>query len=264
MAVQVVVPQAAQDLLFRPFELARFADGTSFRKAGVRFVYGLEGTAAGAVAKEPVEKALRILAAFSLPVRANPLNLRRERYGLQRLVRDLNQTQNLAVELRVLQYGATRETLQEALEEAEGWDIIHLSGHGQQGELLLEDDRGGSDTINAEELGELLDLARARLKLLILDACYSGVGSQAAAREQVGLERAPVRQEGAEGAALARDRRDGAAGPGPGAVATAGLRRAGHALPGGRRLRHRADAGAVREAAGQATPAAGGAAPGPG
>ena len=153
VAVQVVVPEAAQDLLFRPFELARFADGRSFGKAGVRFVYGLEGTAAGAVAKEPVEKALRILAAFSLPVRANPLNLRRERYGLQRLVRDLNQTQNLAVELRVLQYGATRDTLQEALEEAEGWDIIHLSGHGQQGELLLEDDRGGSDTINAEELG---------------------------------------------------------------------------------------------------------------
>src|SRR5271157_5955843 len=139
VAVQVVVPQAAQDLLFRPFELARFADGKSFREAGVRFVYGLEGTAAGAVAKEPVEKALRILAAFSLPVRLNPLNLRRERYGLQRLVRDLNQTQNLAVELRVLQYGATRETLHDALEE-EGWDIIHLSGHGQQGELLLEDD----------------------------------------------------------------------------------------------------------------------------
>ena len=202
VAVHVVVPPAAQELLFRPFELARFADGKSFREAGVRFVYGLEGTAAGAEAKEPVEKALRILAAFSLPVRANPLNLRRERYGLQRLVRDLNQTQNLAVELRVLQYGATRDTLQEALEE-EGWDIIHLSGHGQQGELLLEDDRGGSDTINADELGELLDLAQARLKLLILDACYSGVGSQAAAREQVGLDRAPVRQEGAEGAALA-------------------------------------------------------------
>jgi len=203
VAVQVVVPQAAQDLLFRPFELACFANGTSFREAGVRFVYGLEGTAAGAVAKEPVEKALRILAAFSLPVRANPLNLRRERYGLQRLVRDLNQTQNLAVDLRVLQYGATRDTLQEALEEADGWDIIHLSGHGQQGELLLEDDHGGSDTIDGDELGELLDLARARLKLLILDACYSGVGSQAAAREQVGLDRAPVRQKGAEGAELA-------------------------------------------------------------
>jgi len=153
VAVQVVLPKAAHDLLFRPFELARFGDGTSFGKAGVRFVYGLEGTAAGAEAKEPVEKALRILAAFSLPVRANPLNLRRERYGLQRLVRDLNQTQNLAVELRVLQYGATRGTLREALKEGEGWDIIHLSGHGQQGELLLEDDRGAATPSTLRSLG---------------------------------------------------------------------------------------------------------------
>jgi hypothetical protein len=201
VAVQVVVPQAAEALLFRPFELARFANGTSFRKAGVRFVYGIEEAPHEEVAKEPTEGALRILAAFSLPVRSNPLNLRRERFGLQRLVRELNQTQNLAVELRVLQYGATRDTLREALEEAEGWDIIHFSCHGQQGELLLEDDRGGSDTIDANELGELLDHVKARLKLLILDACYSGVGRHAVAREQVGLERAPERQEEAEAAA---------------------------------------------------------------
>ena len=172
IAVQVVVPEAARDLLSRPFELARFADGTSFREAGVRFVYGLdEGTTARAVAKEPARNCLRILAAFSLPAGANPLNLRRERHGLQRLVRELNQTRGLAVELRVLQYGATRETLREALEEAEGWDIIQLSGHGRKGELLLEDGRGGSDTIGADELGGLLNLSGARLKLLILDAC---------------------------------------------------------------------------------------------
>ena len=203
VAVQVVVPEAAQELLFRPFELARFANGKSFREAGVRFVYAIEGTADGTENKEPAEKALRILAAFSLPVRANPLNLRRERYGLQRLVRDLNQTQNLAVELRVLQYGATRATLRDVLQEKPGWDIIQISGHGQKGELLLEDDRGGSDTIDGDELGGLLDRAQARLKLLILDACYSGVGSHAAARAQVGLDREPTRQEVAEGAALA-------------------------------------------------------------
>ena len=167
----------------------------------MRFVYGLEeGTAAGTVAKEPAAKSLRILAAFSLPVRANPLNLRRERHGLQRLVRELNQTRGLAVELRVLQYGATRETLQEALEEAEGWDVIQLSGHGHKGEMLLEDGRGGSDTIGADALGGQLETARARLKLLILDACYSGVASQAAARAQVGLDRLAMRHEGAEGA----------------------------------------------------------------
>lgn len=199
VAVQVVVPQAAKDLLLRPFELARFADGKSFREAGVRFVYQLEGAPDPTRAKPPAENALRILAAFSLPVRANPLNLRRERYGLQRLVRDLKQTRGLGIELRVLQYGATRDVLQDAMEEGEGWDIIHLSGHGERGELLLEDDSGGSDTIDADELGELLDPARARLKLLILDACYSGAGSHLAARAQVGLDQTPTRQEGAEG-----------------------------------------------------------------
>jgi hypothetical protein len=199
VAMQVIVPENAQELLFRPLELATFKDDKSFRAAGIRFVYELEGATPGAAAKHPVEKAVRILAAFSLPVRANPLNLRRERYGMQRLVRRLNQEQGLAVELRVLQYGASRKTLQEALEEAEGWDIIQLSGHGEKGELLLEDDRGGSDTIDAVELGDLLDQARARLKLLILDACYSGAGSHEAAREQVGLDRMPTRQEGAEG-----------------------------------------------------------------
>jgi hypothetical protein len=204
IAIPVAVPPPAHELLFRPFELARFADGTPFRKAGVRFVYVLdEGPPTGSPSKDPVERSLRILAAFSLPVSANPLNLRRERVGLQRLVRDLTLTHGLAVELRVLQYGATRDTLNEALEEADGWDIIHLSGHGDKGELLLENDRGGSDTIGAEELGTLLELARSRLKLLILDACYSGTGSQAAAREQVGLDRVATRQEGAEGEAVA-------------------------------------------------------------
>ena len=210
--VRMVVPESAQALLLRPFELACFEDGTpflgvgvrpdgtAFRGPGLRFVYQREGT--GAEPKEPAQDALRILAAFSLPVRQNPLNLRRERYGLQRLVRNLTQVSGRAVELRVLQYGATRATLQEALEEGEGWDIVHLSGHGQKLELLLEDDRGGTDTVNAVDLGDLLDLARQRLKLLILDTCYSGAGSHAAARAAVGLDSEPTRQEGAEGAAL--------------------------------------------------------------
>ncbi|MGA2704480.1 MAG: NB-ARC domain-containing protein [Isosphaeraceae bacterium] len=157
VAVQVVVPEAAQDLLFRPFELACFANGKSFREAGVRFVYGLEGTAAGAGAKEPVEKALRILAAFSLPVLANPLNLRRERYGLQRLVRDLNQTQNLAVELRVLQYGAARGTLREALHGMPGagktacaLELTYRHEHGRfQGYVWHRAPEAGSDISSA-------------------------------------------------------------------------------------------------------------------
>lgn len=196
--VHVVVPRQALELLARPFELARFEDGSGFVDEGVRFIYQVERPARTAD-KEPAEQAVRILAAFSLPLRASALNLRRERFGLQRLVRELTQTQGLAIELRVLHYGATRDTLANALEEADGWDVIHLSGHGERGELLLEDESGGSDSVDAGELGELLEPARSRLKLLVLSACYSGASSHAAARAQVGLGVAPARGEaGAE------------------------------------------------------------------
>jgi len=114
---------------------------------------------------------VRILAVFSLLTGVNPLNLRRERRGLERLVHDLNHALGLAVELRIVQYGVTRDTLTEALEEGEGWDVIQLSGHGRQGELLLENERGGSDTIDADDLCEMLVSTKERLKLLILDAC---------------------------------------------------------------------------------------------
>ncbi|HEX8454871.1 MAG TPA: NB-ARC domain-containing protein [Longimicrobium sp.] len=193
--VHVVVPRQALELLTRPFELARFEDGSGFVDEGVRFIYQVERPAARAAEKEPAERALRILAAFSLPLRASALNLRRERFGLQRLVRELTQTQGLAIELRVLHYGATRDTLGNALEEGEGWDVIHLSGHGECGELVLEDESGGSDSVDAGELGELLEPARSRLKLLVLGACYSGASSHAAARAQVGLGDAPARGE---------------------------------------------------------------------
>ena len=78
--------EAVEDLLFRPFELARFADGTSFGKAGVRFVdprgdgRRCGGQGAGG------EGTAHPLAAFSLPACADPLDLRREGYGSQRLV----------------------------------------------------------------------------------------------------------------------------------------------------------------------------------
>jgi hypothetical protein len=57
--------------------------------------------------------------------------------------------QDRAVEVWVLQYGATRDRLREMLEEGEGWDIIHVSGHGAPGELLLETGDGSRDPVTA-------------------------------------------------------------------------------------------------------------------
>src|SRR5262249_4057941 len=104
--VQVVVPAHAEVLLSRPFEIACFADRIPFDAAGLRLIYQTD-SAPGS--QKQAGDTLRVLAAFSLPVRTDPLNLRRERYNLQRYVRNLNLTQNVAVDLRVLQYGATRD-----------------------------------------------------------------------------------------------------------------------------------------------------------
>lgn len=184
-ALRVLVPAQARELLTRPFEIACFGDGQRLDEVGLRLVYQ---TATASDLPPASGDTLRLLAVFSLPVGANPLNLRRERHELQQLVRRLQQTQRLALELRVLQYGATRQTLQLALEEEDGWDVVHLSAHGRQGELLLETCSGGEDRIDASALAELLEPARRRLKLLLLDACYTGAASHATARVQVGLE----------------------------------------------------------------------------
>ncbi len=194
--IHIHVPPEAQQILFRPLELAHFIDGQPFTEAGLRFIYQITGDTSPArrSTRRPSQSALRLLTVFSLPDQSNPLNLRRERYQLARFVRQLSQTRNVAIELRILQYGATRQTLKEALEAGEGWDVVHLSGHGLRGALLLEDEQGQEDLISADDLAGLLRPSQQRLKLLILDACYTGA-SHAAARRAIGLSD-PTRNQG--------------------------------------------------------------------
>ena len=97
-----------------------------------------------------------MLGLFSLPAGGRPLNLRRERHALVRCSAEIAAA-GRAVDVRVLQYGVTRDRLREVLEEDEGWDVIHISGHGAPGELLLETDDGSPDPVTAAELAGLLD-----------------------------------------------------------------------------------------------------------
>src|SRR5262249_20441064 len=127
----------------------------------------------------------------------NPLNLRLERVDLEKLLKNLAQTRSATVELRVLQYGATRETLKDALLDGAGWDLIHFSGHGLRGELVLEDERGEADRIDPEALARPLRPAKRRLKLLPPPSCLSGAATLAAARRQIGLDE-PTRELGSE------------------------------------------------------------------
>lgn len=185
--VRVVVPPEADFLLTRPLELAE-VEGRPLARRGVSLVFELPGGEPPVAGKEPVGEALRILALFSLPSRHAVLALRRERYELTRTVREIASRSRKAIELRVLQYGVTRDRLAETVEEYPGWDILHVSGHGALGTLALEQADGSPDEISTAELVELLRPARERLKLAVLAACSSGADVAASTLRVLNLD----------------------------------------------------------------------------
>lgn len=195
VTVRLVVPETptqAARLMFVPLALGHAAG----HPVGIQDVTLVVQRGDQVAEVSPVGERLRVLGLFSLPSGSRALNLRRERCALVRLFAELGRSHR-AVEIRALQYGVTRQRLREVLQEEEGWDLIHVSGHGAPGELQLEAEDGSADPVSAAELGDLLDLARARVKLVTLSACSSGAPTLAEQRRLLGLP-APEPSAGAE------------------------------------------------------------------
>ncbi len=192
VVVRIAVPAQAERLLTLPLELAH-VDGKPLALHGVGFVF--EPAGAHPPTDAQLGERLRVLALFSLPPAGSPLNLRRERQMLRRLVRDLTGARGLAVELRVLQYGVTRERLAEVLQEGEGWDIIHFSGHGLPGSLVLETPDCRHDLVSGSELAGLLRQAGSPLKLVVLSACLSAAASIEQTLAWLGMADAVARRD---------------------------------------------------------------------
>jgi tetratricopeptide (TPR) repeat protein len=192
VTVRVVVQAGAEELLARPLELAHVG-GRPLAAQGVTLVMET-GQADSSVT--PVGERLRVLGLFSMPEGGQALNLRRERQSLVGLMKEIAAS-GKAADIRVLQYGVTRDRLRDVLADGEGWDIVHVSGHGSPGRLLLETDEGRPDLVSARELAELLAPARGRLKLVTVSACWSAAVTVAEQRQLLGLpipaETAPPR-----------------------------------------------------------------------
>ena len=169
--VRVLVPREASQLMFLPLELGHVG-GKPLAVQGVTLA--MECVTEDAVGRStaPVGDRLRVLGLFSLPTGGRALNLRKERCAFVETFQQIGSVDR-AVDVRVLQYGVTRQRLRDVLEEGEGWDLIHVSGHGSPGELLLEAEDGSPDPVTADELVDMLDLARERVKLVTVSACWS-------------------------------------------------------------------------------------------
>ncbi len=185
VVVDVVLPEDADFLLYRPLELAHVG-GVPLAVQDVSLVLQVQGEAPAA-AKAPVGGRLRLLAVFSLPTGGTALALRRERYALVRLIRSIATRYNRAVEVQVLQYGVTRQRLGKALQDGQGWDVVHFSGHGLADGLVLEREDGTPDLVVTPELVGLLRPARRRLKLVTLSSCLSAAATAAETRRWLEL-----------------------------------------------------------------------------
>ncbi len=184
--VRLVLPPEAAVLAYRPLELAHVG-GQPLAIQQVSLVVQPAGTATDGGSKAGVGERLRMLAIFSLPVDASALNLRHERYALARLVHQIAQTNAKAVELRVVQYGVTRQRLADVLVEAEGWDLVHISGHGLPAGLLLEREDGRRDLVAGPELVELLEPAVEHIKLVVMSSCDSAAVTAAEQLRLLGI-----------------------------------------------------------------------------
>ena len=203
VVVRVRVPYESRALFARPFEIAHVG-GAPLALQNVSLVFeSADGTDANSsvVAVHGIS-GLRVLAIFSLPTDAQALNVRWERHKLEQLLHSLRSDHGAEVELKVVQYGVTRDRLAAVLGDPRGWDIVHISGHGLPGGLLLEDSGGQHDLIGTGKLLDLLSKALPRLKMVTLAACESAGAAQAAPLVELGFAQlwSPVR--GLSGPAL--------------------------------------------------------------
>jgi hypothetical protein len=184
-AAPVTVRVTADFAMRWPLELAH-VDGRPLAARGdVALVYGAGGQGGG---KSAIGDALRVLAVFSQPTKTSVLALRRERYALGRQIRRLAATQRRMVELKVVQYGVTREKLAEIADTGDGWDVLHLSGHGKRGVFLLEHADGSPDEVAVADLVAMLRPTRRRVKLAVVSACESAAAVTAQTLRLIGLD----------------------------------------------------------------------------
>ena len=115
---------------------------------------------------------LAVLFIAANPGGTDPLRLDRELRVIQEAIRFSRLRQQFDVQLRV---AATVHDLRRALLDRQ-YDVVHVSAHGEQEGLILEDESGAAVQIPRQALAGLFALhtePRGSLKCVVLNACWS-------------------------------------------------------------------------------------------
>ncbi len=133
------------------------------------------------------DRPLRLLFTGSSPSDVPTLDVAKEWTGIEKVVAPLVKDRRLETP-QPIPGGATLSALLAALRRTV--DIWHFAGHGTDSGLVFVNDRGKSQLVNAEMLGQML--AGEGVRLAVLNACRAGVGGGQAASVAGALLRAGI------------------------------------------------------------------------
>ena len=160
-----------------PYEIARLApDKPSLMECAIITRMVTADTAEGdpAMRAAASDDTLRVLLVFAEAPGSRPLAMRQERQELLDLFyREILPKKRAQID--VLCYGVTRAALTEQITAAQGYHLVHWSGHGRLNFLELRGEDGGKEEISGEDLARLFDDTGGFMpQIVFLSACLSG------------------------------------------------------------------------------------------
>lgn len=116
-----------------------------------------------------IPSSVKVLFLAANPFAANRLRLDREARYIAEAVR--RATGSDAIEF-ITEWAVREEDLQDALLRHHP-AVVHFAGHGSDGRILLEDERGRPAPVSREALLELFGIFAKEIRLVVLNACDS-------------------------------------------------------------------------------------------
>ena len=160
-----------------PYEIARLApDKPSLMECAIITRMVTADTAEGdpAMRAAASDDTLRVLLVFAEAPGSRPLAMRQERQELLDLFyREILPKKRAQID--VLCHGVTRAALTEQITAAQGYHLVHWSGHGRLNFLELRGEDGGKEELSGEALAQLFaDAGGFMPQIVFLSACLSG------------------------------------------------------------------------------------------